>query len=77
MILERCGVNPLFKVVVGGVVVSSLWGMYYNVLPVVFDYYPFGISLEGLTFFRYGSFRNGLCLWRYSYICIRRGILFE
>lgn len=38
------------KVIIGGIVLASLWGAYYNVFPELFDYYPFGISLYGLTF---------------------------
>lgn len=48
------------KVLIGGIVVSLLWGMYYNVLPLVFDYYPFGIALEGLTFLDMGLLGTGL-----------------
>lgn len=52
--------NEFVKVAIGGVVVSSLWGMYYNVLPVVFDYYPFGIPLEGLNFLGMGLLGTGV-----------------
>lgn len=52
--------NEFLKVVVGGIIVASLWGMYYNIFPLVFDYYPFGISLEGLTFLGMGLFGTGL-----------------
>lgn len=48
------------KVAVGGVVVSLLWGTYYNILPSVFDYYPFGIPLVGLTFLKMGFLGTGL-----------------
>lgn len=44
------------KVIVGGVIVASIWGSYYNILPEIFDYYPSGISLRGLTFL-------GMWLW--------------
>lgn len=52
--------NEFIKVLIGGVVVSSLWGMYYNVLPIVFDYYPFGISLGGLSFLGMGILGTGI-----------------
>lgn len=52
--------NEFIKVVFGGVAVSSLWGMYYNVFPIVFDYYPFGIPLEGLNFLGMGLLGTGL-----------------
>lgn len=43
-----------------GVVVSALWGIYYNVLPLLFGYYPFGIALQGLTFFGMGLLGTGV-----------------
>ena len=52
--------NEFIKVAVGGIAVSLLWGMYYNILPAIFDYYPFGISLRGLTFLGMGLFGTGL-----------------
>ena len=52
--------NEFIKVATGGIVVASLWGMYYNVFPLLFDYYPFGISLSGLTFLGMGLFGTGL-----------------
>ena len=52
--------NEFIKVAVGGISVSLLWGMYYNILPAIFDYYPFGISLRGLTFLGMGLFGTGL-----------------
>ena len=52
--------NEFIKVSVGGISVSLLWGMYYNILPAIFDYYPFGISLRGLTFLGMGLFGTGL-----------------
>lgn len=48
------------KVVGAGIVVASIWGMYYNVLPLIFDYYPFGIPLAGLTFLGMGLLGTGL-----------------
>lgn len=42
--------REFLKVLIAGIAVSLLWGMYYNILPAIFDYYPFGISLRGLTF---------------------------
>lgn len=52
--------KEFIKVAVAGVVVSSLWGMYYNVFPLIFDYYPFGLPLGGLTFLGMGLFGTGL-----------------
>lgn len=52
--------NEFVKVAVAGIVVSSLWGMYYNILPSIFDYYPFGIPLAGLTFLGMGLLGTGL-----------------
>src|SRR3989338_6216692 len=46
--------NEFVKVLAAGIVVSLLWGAYYNILPAVFHYYPFGISLQGLTFLGMG-----------------------
>ncbi len=51
--------HEFLKVLVGGIAVSSLWGIYYNVLPALFDFYPFGISLEGLSFLGMGLFGTG------------------
>lgn len=52
--------HELRKVVIGGIVVASLWGMYYNILPALFDYYPYGIALNGLSFLGMGLFGTGL-----------------
>ncbi|MFA6383208.1 MAG: hypothetical protein WCX17_02195 [Parcubacteria group bacterium] len=52
--------NEFIKVAVGGIIVASLWGMYYNIFPLLFNYYPFGISLSGLTFLGTGLFGTGL-----------------
>ncbi len=52
--------KEFLKVSIGGIIVATLWGMYYNVLPPLFDYYPFGISLYGLTFLGMGLFGTGL-----------------
>ena len=48
------------KVVLGGITVALTWGAYYNVLPELFHYYPFGIALYGLTFLGMGLFGTGL-----------------
>jgi uncharacterized BrkB/YihY/UPF0761 family membrane protein len=48
------------KVLIGGIIVSALWGAYYNVFPVVFDYYPFGMSLYGLSFLGMGLLGTGI-----------------
>lgn len=52
--------NEFVKVLIAGVIVSALWGMYYNVFPSIFDYYPFGIPLAGLTFLGMGILGTGL-----------------
>ena len=53
--------NHEFGTVAGaGVVVATLWGMYYNVLPLLFGYYPFGIPLQGLTFLGMGLLGTGV-----------------
>lgn len=53
--------NNSFSMAAGaGIVVATLWGLYYNILPIVFDYYPFGIPLQGLTFLGMGLFGTGL-----------------
>jgi len=48
------------KVIIGGLIVASLWGTYYNILPALFDYYPFGIPLNGLTFLGMGLLGTGI-----------------
>lgn len=52
--------REFIKVLIAGVVVASLWGIYYNILPSIFDYYPFGIPLAGLTFLGMGILGTGL-----------------
>ncbi len=48
------------KVILAGVGVALIWGAYYNVLPEIFHYYPFGIALYGLTFLGMGIIGTGL-----------------
>lgn len=54
------------KVILTGVVVSLLWGFYYNIIPFIMDrffnidFYPFGIALGGITFLGMGLFGTGL-----------------
>lgn len=52
--------NEFVKIAIGGIAVASLWGMYYNIFPAIFGYYPFGIALKGLTFLGMGLFGTGL-----------------
>ena len=52
--------NEAFKVIIAGIIVASLWGIYYNVLPAIFDYYPFGIPIAGLSFWGMGLFGTGI-----------------
>lgn len=53
------------KVFIAGIVVSLMWGFYYNILPAVMDsvfnidFYPFGIVLSGLTFLGMGLWGTG------------------
>lgn len=51
--------NEFIKVIIGGIVVASIFGIYYNILPLIFDFYPSGISLSGLTFLGMGLFGTG------------------
>lgn len=48
------------KVAVARIIVASTWGIYYNILPAIFHYYPFGISLTGLSFLGMGLFGTGV-----------------
>ena len=52
--------HEFLKILIGGIIVSSMWGIYYNILPALFDFYPFGIALKGLTFLGMGLFGTGL-----------------
>ena len=52
--------NSFGAVAGAGVIVSALWGLYYNVLPLAFGYDPFGISLQGLTFLGMGLLGTGI-----------------
>lgn len=52
--------KEFIKVLAGGIAVASIWGLYYNVFPLIFDYYPFGIPLAGLTFLGMGIFVTGV-----------------
>lgn len=52
--------NEFVKVCVAAVVLSSLWGMYYNVFPILLNYYPAGIVLNGLTFLGMGLWGTGI-----------------
>ena len=40
--------QTFLKIVIAGIVISSLFGIYYNLLPAI-GYTPFGISLKGLS----------------------------
>lgn len=52
--------KEFLKVLIGGIIVASIWGMYYNILPAIFHYYPYGIVLAGLSFFGRGIFGTGV-----------------
>jgi len=58
--LINLGRHKFIKVALAGMIVALIWGAYYNVLPILFDYYPFGIPLAGLTFLRMGTLGTGL-----------------
>ena len=57
--LVKLDKKEFLKVVIGGIIVSSLWGLYYNVFPEVFGYYPFGLSLYDLAFLGMGDLGTG------------------
>ena len=52
--------NESVKIVIGGVIIASIWGFYYNILPPLIGYYPFGIALVGLNFLGMGVFGTGV-----------------
>lgn len=52
--------HRFLKVLIASIIVASLWGTYYNILPVLFDFYPFGIPLIGLSFLGMGILGTGL-----------------
>lgn len=52
--------NEFRKVLVAGVIVALIWGTYYNILPALFDFYPFGIPLNGITFLGMGLLGTGI-----------------
>ena len=60
LLIFRLTKKELLKVIVSGIVVSLIWGTYYNILPTLFDFYPFGIPLRGLTFLGMGLLGTGL-----------------
>jgi len=52
--------KEFIKVAGAGIIVSLLFGFYYNIIPIIMekffsiDFYPFGIALKGLTFLNMG-----------------------
>lgn len=38
------------NIAIGGAIIATLWGIYYNILPLLFDYTPYGIALNGIAF---------------------------
>ncbi len=58
--------KEFIKVLVAGVIVSLLFGFYYNIIPIIMDkffsidFYPFGIALKGLTFLGMGLLGTGV-----------------
>ncbi len=51
--------KEFIKVLIGGIIVASLFGLYYNVLPEIFNFYPLGIPLKGLSFLGMGELGTG------------------
>ena len=51
--------HEFIKVLVAGIIVALIWGAYYNILPAIFNYYPSGIALRGLTFLGMGILGSG------------------
>ena len=51
--------------------------LYYNVLPAVFNYYPFGITLAGLTFLGMGLLGTGIVFGTVHAFAFYLGILFR
>lgn len=39
-----------FKIIILAIIASGLFGIYYNILPAIFDFTPFGIPLSELRF---------------------------
>ena len=52
--------KEFIKVLIGGILVSSLWGAYYNVFPAIFNYSSYGIALTGLSFVGMGIIGTGV-----------------
>ncbi len=58
--------KEFIKVAGAGIIVSLLFGFYYNIIPIIMekffsiDFYPFGIALKGLTFLNMGLLGTGL-----------------
>lgn len=69
--------KEFIKVVIGGIIVASIFGIYYNILPLVFDFYPAGISLSGLTFLGMGLFGTGLAFGTVHTLAFMGGYYFS
>lgn len=52
--------KEFLKVAVAGIVVASMWGIYYNILPPILHYSPFGYPLAYLSFWGMGLFGTGV-----------------
>ncbi len=52
--------KEFLKVLIGGIVVSTVWGGYYNVFPLIFNYSPYGFALAGLSFLGMGLIGTGI-----------------
>lgn len=46
--------------IIGGLIIASIWGIYYNVLPVIFNYIPLGIPLSEISFLGMGILGSGI-----------------
>ena len=49
-----------YKVAIGGIIVSLIFGFYYNILPLLTGYSTYGISLRDISFLGAGIFLTGL-----------------
>lgn len=52
--------KELIKVLVAGVIISTFWGIYYNIIPMIFGFTPFGIPLSSISFLGTSIFLTGL-----------------
>lgn len=48
------------SLIIASLIVSLVWGAYYNVLPSILGYSPYGIALTGISVLGRGVFVSGL-----------------